>query len=223
MRARALLLLAAGLAGVACQREAEQRPATDNDSQPPVADSGPPPPDARTPLFAIGLWPGDGIQVIHAARDSVAVHAEPLVRSAAVGTLAARANQVVEYDSTQYQTVASARATSLTPVTLEGRDFGDIRFLSRAEYHSAAVPRRTMQLDSAAVVEYLQARAKGTCFVRVNERVMELDACVLLDRSKFTVQGEPDVMWWIHAANAGGTPGWVIVSDSTARVVNRRF
>lgn len=223
MRARAFFLILATVAGAACQREAEQPPASD-DTQPPATDSTrPPAPDARTPVFAAGLWPGEGVPVIHATRDSVAVRAEPLVRSALVGTLAARANQLVEYDSTHYQTIASARATALAPVALEGRDFGDVRFLPRREYQSTSYPRRTVQLDSAGVVEYLQARAEGTCFVRLNDSVMELDACVILDRSKFTVQGEPSVMWWIHTPNAGGSRGWVMVSDSTVKVVHRTF
>jgi hypothetical protein len=206
-----------GLACVGCEprQNGEAAPVAD------TADTGGTLAAEEQPIFEIELWPGEGIPVLEGARDTLVLHQEPLVRSATTGTLAAAKGRSLPYDSTRYQTIASARAVALDATQLQGRDFGTVRILTRDAYtRSMAVGSVT--LARGDTIEYLQPRAEGTCFVRAAGSIWEIDTCVVFDRSKFSLRGEPSTRWWVYITLPEAS-GWLPVSDSTANVVKRTF
>ncbi|MEW5914923.1 MAG: hypothetical protein AB1762_00900 [Gemmatimonadota bacterium] len=186
---------------------------------PSAIDSGAAPVDE--PVFEIALWPGEGIPVLEGVADTLTLRAEPLVRSAAIATLVGMRGAGVTYDSTRYQTIVPVRAIAQDSVLFRGRDFGAVRLLLREQY-TANVPTRVVSVGAGATIDYLQARAEGTCFVRLDSTVLEAEQCVVLDRSRFAVQGQPETRWWVHVTRNDGA-GWLLISDSTVRVVRRTF
>lgn len=192
----------------------DQRVDTDSAAGQPAADPA--------PIFTVGLWPGEGIPVIAAARDTLPLLRSPAAAAAVAGTLEVHAGQELTYDSTRVQTIAPATVRVTDSAELHGRFLGELQLLSREAYYSTAFPDTTITLAPGTTVEYLQPRAEGTCFVRVGDAILDADPCPTLDTTRFAVAGEPQTSWWVFARGDSAS-GWLLVSDSTAEVVRRKF
>jgi hypothetical protein len=62
---------------------------------------------------------------------------------------------------------------------------------------------------------------QGTCFVRIDESVIDAEAFPTIDTATFRLELEPKTEWWIHAT-VGDVEGWILVDKSTVREVDRR-
>jgi len=100
---------------------------------------------------------------------------------------------------------------------------GDVRILARQRYYSDEFQRGGITLRPPATFEYLQDRAEGTCFVRVNGQVIDADVCPAHDDSVFRVTGTPQTQLWIRVAEPGRPAGWLRVDDGAVRLVGRTF
>jgi hypothetical protein len=107
--------------------------------------------------------------------------------------------------------------------TISGRDFGNIRALSRAGYYADTVASVQVPVNPDTRVELLQHRAEGTCFVRIDQRVLEANPCPLFDVGAFRPEAEPRTAWWIFIGDAAQRQGWVLVTDSTVVLAGRKF
>lgn len=213
---RPLTAMVCGLAAVgACGAEPEQAPP----QQPP-----PPavPHPAPTADFAVALWPGEGIPVFDAVGNPLPLRTAPRADAVAHDTLRPAPGTRISYDSTSHRTAVAVPITVLRSDTLTGRDFGDVVALSREVYHGGA-PIVQLPVNPASRLMLLQHRAEGTCFVRVDTRVLEADPCPMFDTGAFRPDGTPVTEWWIFASGGARGGGWVLVSDSTVTVAGRRF
>jgi hypothetical protein len=175
------------------------------------------------PEFESGLWPGEGIPVVEAVRTQLALRASPRTTSRVVTTLSAKAGQRITYDSTRFQTMQAGEVRVRAAASVEGRNLGSVRYLSREQYYGGAFRDTVIDLIPPATIQYLQYRAEGTCFVRVGARVIDADPCPIHDTTKFVLRQQPKTLWWIHVARAMGATGWLLLTDSTARIVDRTF
>ena len=191
---------------------------------PGAAESVPRGPDSRTaPAFEVGLWPGEGIPVITAVRGGLPLRQSPSSDAAAEGVLGVAPGARITYDSTRLQTIAPATVRIADGgAVVHGRFLGALRSLSRDRYYSDAPRDTTIDLAPSMRFEYLQPRAEGTCFVRIDASVIEADPCPTHDTASFAVSGEPELRWWIFVTSDSAS-GWLLVSDSTAKVVRREF
>jgi hypothetical protein len=206
---RAVLL---ALALAACGRG--ERPASDSVAQRVDAQA--------TPAFEIALWPGEGIPVIVAVRSELPLMRAPSPDASNAGPLGAAAGSRIDYDSTRLQTVSPAEVTVTDSAVVRGRFLGATHLLSRDRYYSDAFRDTTIALARNDRFEYLQPRAEGSCFVRIDSSVIEANPCPTHDSAGFAVSGEPVLRWWIFARGDSAS-GWLLVSDSTAQVVRREF
>jgi hypothetical protein len=195
---------------------------------PPVQQPPPPavPPDvgpaAGSPPFALALWPGEGIPQFEAVGRPLALRTAPRAAAAVHDTLHAESGARLPYDSTSYQTVRAVSIAVLRPDTISGRDFGAVRELSREQYQSS-VAVISLPVSPTSQLLLLQHRAEGTCFVAVDDRIIEADPCPVFDSGAFRPDGDPGTEWWIFVPGAAHGGGWVVVSDSTVRVAGRGF
>jgi hypothetical protein len=179
--------------------------------------------DAQTgPVFEAELWPGEGIPVITAVRGEQPLLRAPSPESSSVGSLGAAAGARIDYDSTRLQTISPAKVTVTDSAVVRGRFLGAVHLLSRDSYYSANVRDTTIPLVPPEHFEYLQPRAEGRCFVRIGGSVIEANPCPTHEPARFAVSGEPALRWWIFA-RGDSIGGWLLVSDSTAKVVRRGF
>lgn len=202
------------LAVVACGGQPDASPSAGRESATSVDTS---------PVFEIGLWPGEGIPVIHSVADRLPLRELPNVASPVRSVLPVTPGQRISYDSTRHQTIESGKVRVLAPDRISGRDFGPLIYLPREQYYSGAARTVALDVKPPAAFESLQDRAEGACFIRVNLRVIEASPCPAHDSEKLRVESRPKTLWWIHAVGPEQTSGWLLLSDTTAKVVGRTF
>ena len=173
--------------------------------------------------FSVETWPGEGIPVMEARRLYLLLHEAPDPASPIVDTLLADVGAQVHFASTRYQTVQPGSITVLRPTTVLGRDFGERSHLTYEEYYSGETGDVNIRVAPPSTIEFLQHRAEGTCFVRMDRRVINADPCPMFDSSTVRIEREPLTRWWIRTRGQFGRNGWIQVSDSTARAVRRSF
>lgn len=173
--------------------------------------------------FSIDLWPGEGIPVIEARRPVLLLRDAPDVDSPVVDSLTGRVGRRIPFDSTQFQTIRSGEIRVVTPLQVAGRDLGELTHLTRDRYYHAQAPEVSIPLTAPATIEFLQYRAEGTCFVRIERRVIDAQPCPGFGKDSVEVVRQPVTRWWILARGQGGAHGWLVVSDSTAQSVRREF
>ena len=203
----------------ACTTEPDQAPP--QQPAPPAEIPAGEVPMGRAP-FATALWPGEGIPAFAAATTHLPLRSAPYPDAATHDTLIVTAGVTISYDSTHVRTVSAAPITVLRADTIAGRDFGAVIFISRGEYGSD-VARGQFPVTPASRLELLQYRSEGTCFVRLDTRVIEADPCPQFDTGAFRPSGTPVTEWWIFATGGAHGGGWVLVSDNTVKVAGRRF
>ncbi len=180
---------------------------------------------AATPpvLFTVDLWPGEGIPVIEARRSALPLRAAPDPGSRVVDTLRGRVGQRLVYDSTRLQTIEAGSMRVLNPMQVAGRDMGEVTHVSLDEYYAPTRRDVSVPVPASSTIDFLQHRAEGTCFVRVDRKVIDANPCPAFTTDHVRVEREPLTRWWIRVRGQGGVSGWVLVSDSTAQSTRREF
>ena len=143
--------------------------------------------------------------------------------SRTVFTLDVQPGQRMAFDDTKYVTSKPGRLRALRSATVSGRLLGHTSRLSRDDYYSGRFRLGSVSLAPGSDIEYLQDRAEGACFVRVNEDAIDADPCPTLDATSFGLEAAPIVEWWVHIVAAAGPAGWAQVTDSTVKVIDREF
>lgn len=215
---RALMVLAT--IGIAC---GEEKPVA-NDSAAVEANTTLVGADTASvaPAFEVDLPPGEGRPVIEAVDTTVLLLHEPREGAPVAGVMSTRPGERLNYDSTRFQTMTPSLSRALRAATVRGRDLGEVRQLTREEYYSGAFPDTTLQVRPSETIEFLQHRAEGTCFVRIRGRVVDAEQCPVFDTTTFTPAADPRTLWWIYAKGLN-VSGWLLLTDTTAKVVNRTF
>lgn len=193
----------------ACGGQAETLKSVTRDSTPAVQ-------------FAIDLWPGEGIPVIEARRAVLILRTAPDSTAPVADSLIGRIGRRIAFDSTRFQTRRVGEGRVVTPLHVVGRDLGELTHLTRERYYNERAPDVSIPLASRATIEFLQYRAEGTCFVRIERRVLDAQPCPGFGKESVEVVRQPITEWWIFV-RSDGAYGWLMVSDSTAQSVRREF
>src|SRR5437868_1268140 len=91
---------------------------------------------ARSPVFEIDLWPGEGVPQFEALSKELKLHELPLSSSRIVSTVMVSLGQSVNYDDTLYRTVEAGRIEVLEPSEIDARLIGKVNRLTRSDYYS---------------------------------------------------------------------------------------
>ena len=213
--------LVVGMLG--CDRNAASRDTLSDSAADTVAAApAPPAPDTSRPVFEIDLWPGEGIPMLEAATNMVTLHRRPSPASPVTHQLQVAVGQRITYDSTTYQTMAPAPIRVLAPFNVRGRVLGNVTRLTRDRYYSSQYQLTSLPVDTTSQLEMLQYRAEGSCFVRLNGRVVDAQDCPAMNSIEFALEGEPVTRLWARVVD-GRRVGWALVSDSTVRIAGRQF
>ena len=88
---------------------------------------------------------------------------------------------------------------------------------------SARIPQQAVACKPGDVIEYLQYRAEGTCFVRVGDQVVDAHPCPAQDDAKFRVATKPKTEWWIRVVVERVPVGWALVDGRGIKQNGRTF
>jgi hypothetical protein len=173
--------------------------------------------------FEMALWPGEGRPVVQSVASALELREQPVGSAKVVLKLAAIPRQRLQFDETRFRTTSPGRLLAVVATTVTGRRLGAIQALARADYYSGKYPAAAVKVDAGDIVEYLQYRAEGTCFVRIAGAVIDADPCPHGTGDGFRLLTEPEVEWWIRLVADDRPLGWLLLTDKTAVVVDRDF
>jgi hypothetical protein len=176
--------------------------------------------------FAAELWPGEGRPHVVGRHEEVVLRAEPTEGSAATARRV-EPDREIPWDLSLVRTVRPGRVTVHEPLTLSVRPLGRVARLTREDYYDDEGRIESLTLPPGHF-EYLQARAEGTCFIRVDGLVYETQACPWIGREEgdgFVVEAPAEVEWWLRVVEPeGGRPlGWLRVEPDAVRQLPRTF
>ena len=172
-------------------------------------------------VFETDLWPGEGRPVFAAAASDLPLREAPSRSARVTATAAISLGQRVTFDETRYVTIVPGRLTVLAPAVVTGRLLGTTSRVSTKDYYSGRFASGNVAVSVGKDIEYLQYRAEGTCFVRVDKEVIDADPCPAQDSQHFQAGAKPVVEWWIHLT--GARVGWIEVTETTLKQVDREF
>jgi hypothetical protein len=172
------------------------------------------------PLYAFDseIGPGEGKKSFFAKTNiTLPLHEEPSRSSPVIKKHEIGKGARIDYDLTRYRNIKPGIVKTDQSVTLSGRNFNAISYLSRSEYYSGNIPYKDYAFREGTSFEYLQYRAEGSCFIRWNNEVYDIDYCPWLDMedTQFTVESEPVNEWWIRVTKGHTDLGWLLIDKST--------
>jgi hypothetical protein len=174
-------------------------------------------------LFESDLWPGEGYPTFRTAANVVVVREEPSTSARVVQRLRVPRGRQIEFDETRYRTIDVGRLLVLSDTRLGGRVFGRLERVSWDTYYHGRIPREAVTCKRGDVIEYLQDRAEGSCFVRVGDQVIEAESCPAADRRTVQVLAEPKIEWWIRVVWNRAPVGWALVDGKTIQQRGRSY
>jgi hypothetical protein len=178
---------------------------------------------ATSGVFETELWPGEGRPQFQAVGSELAIRETPSSSARIISRLSVTPGQAIGFDETRFRTTEPGHLQVLAASSVTGRVLGSIRSVTRAAYYSGQFPQRAVACKEGDVIEYLQYRAEGTCFVRVGDQVVDADPCPAQDDRLFRLTTEPKTEWWIRVALDRIPIGWVMVDEKAIKQTGRTF
>jgi hypothetical protein len=172
-------------------------------------------------VFEIELWPGEGRPLFQAVTTELAIREMPSTSARIVRQLRVSIGQQLAFDETRYRTTATGHLQVLSATTVTGRVLGSIHRLTRDAYYKGQFPMEALACKEGDVIEYLQYRAEGTCFVQIADQVVDADPCPAQDDQGFRTITQPKTEWWIRVVLDGVPVGWVMVDEKTVKQSGR--
>lgn len=177
-------------------------------------------------VFEVGLWPEEGRPRLVAGASTLLPRTEPRRDAPTGAVLRVKKGQPVEFGETLYRTIVPGRLKVLKDSQVTGRRLGSILRLSRADYYSGRYPSASLPVRAGEVIDYLQYRAEGSCFVRIRGEVVDADLCphfVVDSVDRFALDAEPQTEWWVQVVVKGRPKGWLLVDGRNVREEGRTF
>lgn len=174
-------------------------------------------------VFETELWPGEGRPKFQAVTNELAIRERPLTSARIEQRLRVSKGQQIAFDETRFRTIEAGRLQVLAYTSVTGRLLGTIRLHTRDAYYKEHFPEVAIACKQGDVIEYLQYRAEGTCFVRVGDEVVDAGPCPAHDDQRFRVVTQPKVEWWIRVVLDRAPIGWVMVDGKTVKQSGRSF
>lgn len=174
------------------------------------------------PSFQTALWPGEGRPLLVASDTLLLLRSSPSDTSRASDRLTPTRGAEVPFGETVYRTVRPGALLVLREHTLTGRSFGPVTAIARDTYYSGEIPRDEWTLAPGDTLALLQHRAEGSCFVRIDDSVVEADPCPTVFPDAVRLLSEPVTEWWVRVDTPEGPSGWARVGDGV-RETDRVF
>ena len=176
---------------------------------------------AGSAVFESDLWPGERPfpERLHVAC-RVELRKGPSDATEVLQGTAVQTGQSFSFDQTRYVTRQTGAFRAVADTKIHGRNLGQIRYLSRESYYRGGWGYGDIPVVAGALIEYLQYRAEGTCFVRFRGDVIDANMCPLYVPG-FELVKEPIVDRWA-AVSVGRSTGWLKVDNKCVKVVALR-
>lgn len=177
--------------------------------------------------FESELWPGEGIPRFAARVDHLTLYQEPGKSASVLVKHPVQVGEEVTYDEIRFRTLQSGQISARRAGTFLARNFGDIAYLSKEIYYSSAGGWEKISYEAGDSFQYLQYRSEGSCFIRHDSEILEIDWCSWVGISQtngFDVTKRPVTEFWIRVVyNEEPLKGWLLVDGKSVEMLPRQF
>src|SRR4030042_4979866 len=134
-----------------------------------------------TYAFDSELLPGEGGLTVRATADSLFLYEKPFKTSPIVKEYKTKKRNVIDFDLSRYRNIKHGKVKVQKEAKIEGRSFGNIKYLSHKNYFSYEIPTKDFLFSKGEIIDYLQDRSEGSCIISWKGQIIELDYCPWFD------------------------------------------
>jgi len=132
-----------------------------------------------------------------------------------------KAADPLKFVGRRYRTIKTGKVKVLKSIDLNGRFFGNVDYLTSEHYGRIGLKEGPFSLKKGEVIEYLQDRAEGNCFIRKNEEVIDVDWCAWMpgasgNDGKYQLLSAPVTEMWGQVEN-NEKRGWLLINDESVQ------
>ena len=158
--------------------------------------------------FECSVFPGEGPHRIQASGDEMVLRKTPMVLSGIVDTIRLARGEVIKTIDVRFRTVTPGFFIAREDVSIHGRRYGRVFYLSRTDYYRGGGPHETFRFSKGDTIEYLQYRAEGSAFLRMDGVVMKAELGSPEAMSLREIR-RPQLELWIKVEDSyGRSLGW---------------
>ncbi len=158
--------------------------------------------------FECSVFPGEGPHRIQASGDEMVLRKAPMALSGIADTIRLARGEVIKPNDVRFRTVTPGLFLAREDGSIQGGPYGRVFYLSKTDYYRGGGRHDTFRFSKGDTIEYLQYRAEGSAFLRMDGVVVSAElgspeAMALREIRR------PQLELWIEVADADGKPlGW---------------
>ncbi len=163
--------------------------------------------------FESALFPGEGPIGIRASGDEMVLRKAPMAYADIADTTRIARDEIIRWSHARFRTVVPGLFLVSEDCSIDGSRYGRVFYLSRTDYYRGSGKWETFRFSKRDTIEYLQYRAEGSAFLRMDGIVIEAE----LGAPESTALREirsPQLELWIEVEDKDGNPlGWFRLKD----------
>ena len=172
--------------------------------------------------FETSLGPFESRKRFRSPSDSLRLHSAPSIHSWVIKNLKVISGAEIAYDQKRFRTLATGLFVAENSGSIRGTYYGVISYLSVEDYNRFRGARKDFEYAQKDTIEYLQYRAEGTGFIRLDNHVISVDLTSQNAANLLQVR-DPVVEFWIRVIDKDSKPiGWYLTHDEFVTKVHQR-
>lgn len=175
--------------------------------------------------FESEFWPEEGRPDFEAMTPLLTLHVRPSHLAPLAAELEVAVGSKISFSAFRYRTIRPGKVVARTSGVLDTRNLGQLSYLSRETYYDAYSEAVKLVYREGDSFEYLQYRAEGSCFIRKDGYVFDVQYGPWLGGTdQFALTKEPVAEGWLHVVDsAGKARGWLCAEHGVVRESGRHF
>lgn len=158
--------------------------------------------------FECSIFPGEGSHRIQASGDEIVLRTAPTAQASVADTISPARGEMIIHSDVRFRTIIPGLFLAREDGAIHGTSYGRVFYLSRTDYRRGGSGYDTFSFSKGDTIEYLQYRAEGWTFLRINGVVV----CAELLSERVVPLKEirrPQLELWIQVVDVDDNPlGW---------------
>lgn len=163
--------------------------------------------------FESALFPGEGPIRIRASGDEMVLRKAPMAHAGIADTIRLVKGEIINWSNARFRTVVPGLLIVSEDCSIDGSRYGPVFYLSRTDYYRFSGKWETFRFSKRDTIEYLQYRAEGSAFLRMDGIVISAELLSPKSAALREIRS-PQLELWIEVEDRDGKPvGWFRLKD----------
>ena len=163
--------------------------------------------------FESALFPGEGPIRIRASGDEMVLRKAPMAYAGIADTIWLAQGEIIKWSNARFRTVVPGLLLVSEDCAIDGSRYGRVFYLSIMDYYRGSGKWETFRFSKRDTIEYLQYRAEGYAFLRMDGTVISAELLSPKSAALREIRS-PQLELWIEVEDKDGKPlGWFRLGD----------